>query len=132
MLATAFGNRLSVSLPEPGKPAMIYHRPANDFNSSLAIRPDVVELVAALGGEAAPGEVPIRLAYGDVVAVLKRICDDGRAVAGDRAVPLILQDLSMDLVDEAPNIPGLETMQAGEAPASQGAPAAAVPVSSRP
>ena len=110
MLSTAFGNRLSISVPEPGRPATVYYRPANDFNTSLVIRPDMLELAAALGGEVAPGNVPMRLCYGDVLAVLKQICDGGLAVANGEPVPLILEDMVADLVDEAPNIPGLENM----------------------
>jgi hypothetical protein len=138
MLSTAFGNRLSISVPEPGRPATVYYRPANDFNTSLVIRPDMLELAAALGGEVAPGNVPMRLCYGDVLAVLKQICDGGLAVANGEPVPLILEDMVADLVDEAPNIPGLENMQAGDVtvvpdsavPTAPGGQGAGVPMSS--
>lgn len=113
-LGAAFGNRLTVSVSGEGRRATVFHRPLNDHTSSVDIFPDVLELAATLGGETRPGEVPIRLCYGDVIAVLKRMCDDGQIVDGQgRPVLMILQDISTDLVEEAPSIPGLENI-AGE------------------
>lgn len=135
MLATAFGDRLSINLPAPGQPATIYYRPVNDFNSSLTIFPDIIELIATLGGETVPGNVPIRLCYGDVLAVVKQMSDDAQIVEGGRAVPMILQDVAAELINDAPSIPGLESMQTADtAPSPQGQSAAgAVPaVSGKP
>lgn len=110
-LAAAFGNRLTVSVSGDGRRATVFHRPLNDHNSSVDIFPDVLELAATLGGEARPGEVPIRLCYGDVIALLKRMCDDGQIVDGQgRPVLMILEDVSASLIDEAPSIPGLESI----------------------
>jgi hypothetical protein len=81
----------------------------NDNSTSVSIYADVLELAATLGGESRPGELPVRLAYGDVIAVLKRMCDEGQVVdSKGRSVVMVLQDVAFGLVDEAPSIPGLE------------------------
>lgn len=111
---TAFGDRLTIRATDPNQPAKLVHRPLVDRNSSIDIVPDVVELIATLGGETRPGNVPIRLAYGDVIAVIKQMADDGQIVSGGRAAKMILEDLATGLVDEAPSIPGLEELQASD------------------
>lgn len=108
-LAAAFGGRLTVSASGDGTRATVFYRPLNDNSTSVEIYADVLELAATLGGESRPGELPVRLAYGDVIAVLKRMCDEGQVVDSQgRPVVMVLEDLAAGLVEEAPSIPGLE------------------------
>ena len=110
MLLTAFGDRLSVNVPGPGQPANIFYRPVTARPGTADVRPELVELLARLGGERPPGEATIRLTYGDVLAVLKALGDDGQLAAGGRPVPVVLQDVASEVVQDAPIIPGLERL----------------------
>ena len=109
MLLTAFGDRLSVKVDGPNAPASIFYRPVTARAAQAEIYPELVELVARLGGERPPGEQGISLTYGDVLAVLKKLADDGQMIArGGAPVPLVLQDIAPSAVQDAPVIPGLE------------------------
>ena len=116
MLVTAFGDRLTVNVDGPDQPAKIFYRPVTARPATAAIAPELVELVARLGGERPPGEQGIRLTYGDVLAVLKQMSDDGQLLAGNgRNVPFVLQDVAAGVVQDSPIIPGLERLAAGDA-----------------
>ena len=123
-LSAALGGRLTVSVGNDGNQATVFYRPLNDNSASVYIHPDVVELAATLGGESRPGEIPVRLAYGDVIALLKRMCDEGQIVdSRGRPVVMVLQDVAGGLIDEAPSIPGLEVRakDQGMVPGGEGA-----------
>ena len=116
MLLSIFGDRLTVNVSGPDKPAQIYYRPMTARPAAATINPELVELVARLGGEKAPGDPEISLTYGDVLAVVKQLTDDGQLLARDGGrVPLIIQDVADGVVRDAPIIPGLERLAAGDA-----------------
>ena len=129
MLLTAFGDRLSIQSSSDAKaPATIFFRPVDRPARQATIAPDLVELLARLGGETRPGELPIDLTYGDVIAILKKLGDDGQIV-DERGGPVavLLQDAVQEAVDQAPIIPGLERGGAVEDAATPDDPNAPLP-----
>ena len=128
MLLTAFGDRLSIKVDSPTRPASVFYRPVSNRASQAEIYPELVELVARLGGERPPGEQGIYLTYGDVLAVLKKLADDGQMVARNGApVSLVLQDVAPDVVSDAPIIPGLEARPDATADATPAEPVGTAP-----
>ena len=114
MMFTGFGDRLTISVDKPNGAAQLFYRPVTARATAAKVFPEVIELVARLGGERPPGELGIYLTYGDVLAVIKKLSDDGQllTVAGNR-VPFVLQDVAGDAVQDAPIIPGLEKLSGG-------------------
>ena len=114
-----------ISSAVPDRAATVFYRPLNDERAQAAIRPDLADLVACLGGDSPTGAV-IDLSYGDVLAILKQLTESGEVLAAGRPVPLILEDPAADFVHDAPVIPGLEDLTAQGSPqpaAENGAPA---------
>ncbi len=119
-LMTAFGDRLSLVRRNDEDAVMLFQRelaPGEsdarpDGFSQVISLPDLREVLLRLGGEHLPRERPIRLNYGDIVAVLKGLGDAGDLIAGaGKGVPVAvrLEEPRMQNVEEdvVPLVPGL-------------------------
>ena len=131
LLARGMGDRLTLSRPGDQNYVTLFQRLRDplgkqdnrqrDFVEQKSL-PDLIEVVGRLGGEAAPGEPNLQLGYGEVVALLKQMADDGQIVSGPgegETVSVALQDASLNEVDAAPSVPGFEARRAAQASAAE-------------
>lgn len=74
VMLTAFDQTLSISAVKDSQTLTIFYR-GSDVREPVKMlsRPDLVELVARLGGESAPGEPKLRFSYGDIVGILQSL-----------------------------------------------------------
>lgn len=114
--ASVFGARLTVSREGADKPAVIYHRPVVGQPVQAIVHPEMVEMIARLGGERPNGESGVYLSYGEVLAVLHRLCTSNIVVEDGRPVGLVMEESELDEGPTAPIIPGLEDLQASTTP----------------
>lgn len=114
--ASVFGARLTVSRDGADKPAVIYHRPVVGQPVQAVVLPEMVELVARLGGQRPSGETGIYLSYGEVLAVVHRLCEAEIVVADGKPVGLVMEESDDEDGRTAPIIPGLEDLQASSKP----------------
>lgn len=121
LLVSAFGDRLTLTrLPDSDR-VNLYQRLSNradgegDANQrdfvDMPSLPDLREVIGRLGGDGMPGERRIDLGYGEIVALLKKLGDEGHIVASGETVAVRLEDATLDQVDTAPLIPGFEQRQ---------------------
>jgi hypothetical protein len=79
---TAFNHTLTIASDQRNRHVTVFYRgPGSRQPISVLSRPDLVELVARLGGEGAPGEKAMDFSYGDVVAILQAM-SDGQKITG--------------------------------------------------
>ena len=123
-VVSAFGDRLTIARPADSDTVALFQRrfadmsDGRDISEYDSVRQDssasLREILSRLGGERIPGERAIRLNYGDIVAILKQMGDDGVLIAGtrgDEQVLVRLEDAALDAIDSAPKVPGLEQLR---------------------
>ncbi|MEM7807038.1 MAG: flagellar basal body P-ring protein FlgI [Planctomycetota bacterium] len=119
-LMTAFGDRVSLVRQENDDAVTLFQRDiiAGDSDarpegfSQVVSLPDLREILLRLGGESRPGERPLRLSYGDVVAILTGLGEAGDIVAGPgQGQPVLVRLEPREVIDSdqdvVPLVPGL-------------------------
>jgi flagellar basal body P-ring protein FlgI len=82
----AMGSRFTISSVGKDHVATIYHRdPMRTDPVKVVTQTDVPELIQRLGGSGPPDEQPLDLTYGEVVAIIQSLADQGQFVASDVA-----------------------------------------------
>lgn len=116
-------SRLSFSADQAGGPVTLFYRADRAFgdHATLAIkqssRPDLVDIVARLGGEAPQDEQAFDFSYADVVSIIQGMHQAGKLKSQgldgmDAPITLVIEEqtgISNDDVMSAPRIP--ETMR---------------------
>jgi hypothetical protein len=80
----AMGSRFTISSVGKDRVATIYHRdPMRPEPVKIMTQPEVPELIARLGGSGPPDEQGLDLTYGEVIAILQALADQGQFAASD-------------------------------------------------
>jgi flagellar basal body P-ring protein FlgI len=122
VLFTAAENRFSIN-SDKGMLNVFYRGSELPAAVSIVSSPDLVELIARLGGHGAPGQPKLKFGYCDVVSLVQAMAEQNRlsagAAAGRTSVAFMLQEApaSEQAIRDAPPIPE----QAPAQPATLGA-----------
>jgi hypothetical protein len=78
------GSRFTISSVGKDRVATLYHRdPMREDPVKVLTQPDVPELIARLGGSGPRDEQALDLTYGEVVAIIQGLADQGQFAASD-------------------------------------------------
>jgi Flagellar P-ring protein len=116
----AMGSRFTISSVGKDRAATIYHRdPMREDPVKVVTSPDLPELIARLGGAGPRDEQALDLTYGEVVAILQSLADQGQLIASDArgqwACSFVLQPPPQlrEVIIAAPTIAAGQTGPAG-------------------
>lgn len=125
---SAINSRLTMTADGAGGPVTLFYRADRSFGDSVSMpikqtsRPELPDIIARLGGETGPDEVPLDFSYADVVALIQSMHQAGKLKAqtiDGQEVPIILvieegSEITSDTVLDAPQIPELERQEGFE------------------
>ncbi len=119
----AMDSRLTISGNTPDEGATIFYRGITSRQPAKVLSdPDVTEIIAWLGGMGDTSETYIDFSYGQVVAVVQALAEQGKLTApfgGRNVTPtFVLQDSPAveDVIDSAPALPQRPTGEQAAAP----------------